>query len=157
MATRLEQLEAMIAPAVEAFGLELWGLQLIQSQTTTLRIFIDAEAGIGIKDCEKVSRQVSSILDVEDPIASEFTLEVSSPGAERFLFKLEHYARFKGEKAKLVLRYPFEGRRKFSGLLRGVEGDDVILQIDDEEILLPIESIEKANVALAFGGSKKQQ
>jgi len=155
VATRLEQLEAMIAPAVESFGLELWGIQLSQSKHSLLRIYIESESGIQIEDCEKVSRQVSSILDVEDPIAGEYTLEVSSPGADRFLFKLEHYERFKGEQIKLMLRYPFDGRRKYSGLLCGVEGEEVVLQVGEEELLLPIESIEKANVVVQFTSKKK--
>lgn len=154
MASKREQLEALLAPAVEAFDLELWGIQLVQSKRPLLRIYIESEQGIGIEDCEKVSRQVSAVLDVEDPFAEEYTLEVSSPGADRFLFRLPQFDRFKGEQVKVQLRYPFEGRRRFNGLLRGIEGDDVVVQVDDEEFLLPIESIERANVVPQFTSKK---
>ncbi len=146
MATKLEQLEALIEPAVQAFGCELWGIELSQSKHSMLRIYIDAEQGVGIEDCENVSRQVSGILDVEDPISGEYTLEVSSPGMDRQLFKLEHFERYQGEEVKLRLRYAYEGRRNFKGLLCGVEGEDIILRVEDEEYLLPHESIERAKV-----------
>lgn len=101
-------------------------------------------------DCAEVSRQVSSVLDVEDPISSEYTLEVSSPGMERPLFTLEQFASHAGEQVKIKLRSPFEGRRNFQGLLRGVEEQDVVVQVDDQEFLLPIDSIDKANIIPSF-------
>jgi len=147
---RAEDIEALIEPAVKALGCELWGVQLIQSKHTILRVFIDTEAGAGIEECEKVSRQVSQVLDVEDPIRSEYTLEVSTPGMDRPLFKLEQFAKYQGEQISLRLRVPYKGQRNFKGLLCGVEGEEVVLRIDDTEILLPIESIEKANVVPQF-------
>ena len=147
---RAEDIEAMIEPAVKALDCELWGVQLIQSKHTILRVFIDTEAGAGIEECEKVSRQVSQILDVEDPIRSEYTLEVSTPGMDRPLFRLEQFAKYQGEQISLRLRVPYEGQRNFKGLLCGIEGEDVVLRVDDTEILLPIEGIEKANVIPQF-------
>ena len=82
-------------------------------------------------DCAIVSRQISGVLDVEDPISVEYTLEVSSPGMERPLFTLEQFAKYVGEQVKIKLRSPFEGRRNFQGLLRGVEEQDVVVQVDD--------------------------
>ena len=108
------------------------------------------ESGIGIEDCERVSRQLSAVLDVEDPIAGDYTLEVSSPGMDRPLYTLAHYQRFVGNQIALTLRMAFEGRRKFAGLLKGVEGDEVVIQVEQEEFLFPIESIEKANVVPQF-------
>ncbi len=110
----------------------------------------EKESGIELADCEKVSRQLSGVLDVEDPITGDYTLEVSSPGMDRPLYELSHYERFKGHHVALKLRMPFEGRRKFSGVLNGVEGSDVILLVDQEEYLFPLEGIEKANVVPQF-------
>lgn len=123
---------------------------MTQGKDILLRIYIDKESGIELKDCERVSRQVSAVMDVEDPIAREYTLEVSSPGADRPLYKLEHFKAFAGNKIKVRLRVAFEGRRKFSGLLKGVEEDEVVLEVDNEEYLLPYELIDKANVVPTF-------
>jgi ribosome maturation factor RimP len=105
---------------------------------------------VGVEDCERVSRQVSSLLDVEDPIRSEYTLEVSSPGMDRPLFRLEQFQANVGERVALRLRQPFEGRRKFTGLLKTVENEEIVLEVDDEEYLLPYELIDKANVVPQF-------
>jgi len=151
MATRQERLESLIAPIAKALDCELWGVEyLSQGRFTTLRIFIEKDEGIDVDDCERISRQVSSVLDVEDPIPGEYTLEVSSPGMDRQLFTLEHYRRYIGEQIAVKLNRPFEGRRKLKGLLSAVESDEVVVQVDDEEYLLPIELIEKANVVPQF-------
>lgn len=144
---RQDELQAIVDPAVRALGFELWGLEHIaQGRHSLLRIYIDGESGVTVDDCAEVSRQVSAVMDVEDPISGEYTLEVSSPGINRTLFQLEQYTRYIGEPVKLRLRAPFEGRRKFSGSLAGIEGDDVVVRIEDEEYLLPFGSIEKAVV-----------
>ena len=150
MTTKLEHLQALIEPAVKAFDCELWGIQLSLSKQALLRVYIEAEQGVSVEDCEKVSRQVSGILDVEDPIPGEFTLEVSSPGMDRPLFTQPQFEANVGEQVKLRLRYAFEGRRNFKGLLVGVEGDEIVLQVDNEEYLLPVENIESANIVPNF-------
>ncbi len=151
MSSKQSQLEALIEPVVESLECELWGLEyLTQGNNLLLRVYIDRESGVGLKDCESVSRQISAVMDVEDPISGEYTLEVSSPGADRQLFKLEHYRTYAGEKVKLRLRVAFEGRRKFTGLLKGVEDDEVVLEVDNEDYLLPYELIDKANVVPTF-------
>lgn len=151
MTAKHDALEAMVIPVVEAMGCEFWGMEyLSQGRNATLRIFIEKEDGVQLEDCEKVSRQVSAVLDVEDPIAGEYTLEVSSPGMDRPLYTLAHYARFAGEKVELRLRVPFDGRRKFSGLIVGVEGDEVVVRVDNEEFLFTVDSIEKANIVPQF-------
>jgi len=147
---RVEQIDALIRPTVEAQGCELWGIQLIQSKHTLLRLYIEKEEGVGVEDCEQVSRQVSRLLDVEDPFAREYVLEVSSPGMDRPLFTLEQFERCKGAQVSLKLRQPFKGQRNFKGLLCGTEGEEVVLQVEEEELLLPIETIEKANVVPVF-------
>jgi ribosome maturation factor RimP len=151
MSSVQERLTDLLDPVVEALGCELWGVEyLTQGRSAVLRIFIDKQEGIGVEDCERVSRQVSSVLDVEDPIQSEYTLEVSSPGMDRPLFKFEQYVANVGAHVAVRLRRPFEGRRKFSGLLKGIEGDEIVLKIDNEEYLLPFELIDKANIVPQF-------
>ncbi|KJJ97166.1 ribosome maturation factor RimP [Pseudomonas sp. BGr12] len=151
MSSKLEQLQALLAPVVEALGYECWGLEYIsQGRHSLLRVYIDRAEGILVDDCEIVSRQISGILDVEDPISGEYTLEVSSPGMDRPLFTLEQFARYVGEQVKIKLRTPFERRRNFQGILRGVEEQDVVVLVDDHEYLLPVDSIDKANIIPRF-------
>jgi len=145
------QLESLIEPVVESLGCELWGFDYIsQGKKSVLRIFIDKAEGVLVDDCEAISRQVSSILDVEDPIRSEYTLEVSSPGMDRRLYKLSQYSEFIGQMMAVKLRMNFEGRRNFSGMLKGIEDDEVILEVDNEEYILPFELIDKANIVPTF-------
>jgi len=147
VASKGEQIADMLQPTVEALGFALRGVEhLTQGRHSVLRIYIDSPTGIAIEDCATVSEQVSGILDVEDPIAGEYTLEVSSPGLDRLLFTLEQYSGYIGEVVELRLRSAFEGRRKFKGTLKGIEGEDVVIQIDDHEYLLPFGAIEKARV-----------
>ena len=142
-----DQLSELIQPVVKAMGCELWGIEkLSMGRYSTVKIYIDSEKGVDIEDCTKVSRQVSSLLDVEDPMSGEYTLEVSSPGLNRRLFKLDHYSAFIGSEVRIRLKRPYEGKRKYSGQLRGVEGGEIILGHQDEEILFPFEEIERANV-----------
>lgn len=151
MSSKLEQLQDLLAPVVEALGYQCWGVEYIsQGKHSLLRVYIDGPEGILIDDCEKVSRQISGVLDVEDPISGEYTLEVSSPGMDRPLFTLEQYAAHAGEQVKIRLRSPYEGRRNFQGVLRGVEDQDVIVLVDDHEYLLPVDAIDKANIIPRF-------
>ena len=147
MGNKERQIEQLLLPTVEAMGFELWGVEYVASgKHTLLRLYIDAEQGITVDNCAAVSEQVSAVMDVEDPISSEYTLEVSSPGMDRLLFKLEQYPAYVGEIVDLRLRSPFEGRRKFRGILKGIEGEDIVVQVDDHEYLLPHGAIEKARV-----------
>jgi ribosome maturation factor RimP len=145
--TRQSQLVELVEPAVAAVGFELWGLDYVpQRNHAILRIYIDGPNGVNVDDCARVSRQVSAVLDVDDPIQTEYTLEVSSPGLDRPLFHLDQFARYVGEKVVIRLRVPFERRRNFTGTLIGVEGEDVVVHVDDNEYLLPFESIDKAHI-----------
>ncbi|MGI9274673.1 MAG: ribosome maturation factor RimP [Endozoicomonas sp.] len=154
MAGKQSQLEALIGPVVESLDYKLWGIEFnSRGRHSLLRIYIDAldsDSGISLEDCEKVSRQVSGILDVEDPISEEYTLEVSSPGVDRLLFTLEQYTAWAGAEVNLRLRVPYEGRRKYRGIVKGIEEQDVVLVVDDHEFLFPIESIDKAQVIPKF-------
>lgn len=149
MASKDQQIAEMLQPSVAALGYELWGVEhAAQGRFSVVRIYIDSPGGITVDDCAAVSEQVSSILDVEDPITGEYTLEVSSPGMDRLLFKLGQYSDYVGETVELRLRSAFEGRRRFKGILKGIEGEDVVIQVDDHEFLLPYGAIEKARVQL---------
>jgi ribosome maturation factor RimP len=147
VATKDQQITQLLETTVEAMGFELWGVEyLSQGRHSVLRVYIDADNGITVDDCAAVSGQIGSVLDVEDPITGEYTLEVSSPGMDRLLFKLEQFALFVGQMIELRLRVAYEGRRKFKGILKGVEGEDVVVQVDDHEYLLPYSTIEKARI-----------
>ena len=147
MASKEQQIVQMLDPTVEAMGFELWGLEYMsQGRHTLLRLYIDGENGVSVDDCALVSRQVGSVLDVENPITGDYTLEVSSPGMDRLLFKLEQFPGYVGEIVELRLRTPFEGRRKYRGILKGIEGEDVVVQVDEHEYLLPHSAIDKARI-----------
>ncbi|MES3007149.1 MAG: ribosome maturation factor RimP [Pseudomonadota bacterium] len=138
----------LIRPTVVALGLDLWGVEhVVQGRFSVLRVYIDKGGdGVTIEDCEKVSRQISGIFDVEDPIAGEYTLEVSSPGMDRPLFELDQYERYVGSVVTVRLRSPLEGRRKFKGVIQKVEADAVRLLVDDKEFVLQASAIDKANL-----------
>lgn len=139
--------EAIVEPVVTSLGYELVGTEFMQQgRSGLLRVYIDIENGITLDDCQRVSHQLSGVLDVEDVIKSQYQLEVSSPGLDRPLFKMEHFERFIGHKAKMKLTAPLNGQRKFSGILRGVKDGNVILEIEDGEIALPLSAIDKANL-----------
>ena len=128
MSTKLIQLEELLRPVIEGLGYECWGVEFRpQGKHSLLRVYIDKpKRAISVEDCENVSRQVSGVLDVEDPIQNEYTLEVSSPGMDRPLFRLEQFADYAGHQVQIRLRMAFEGRRKYQGILSGIEGQDVV-------------------------------
>lgn len=149
MSSREETLRRLLQPTVEALDFELWGVEhLSQGRHSVVRLYIERDAGISVDDCALVSAQVGSVLDVEDPIAGDYTLEVSSPGLDRRLFSLAQCDRFSGETVDVRLRTPFEGQRRFRGVLKGIEGEDVVVQVEDHEYLLPFDQIDKARVEL---------
>ncbi len=152
MAVADSRIRQLLQPVVEALGCELWGVDLqTGAKTKLLRIYIDKDNDlVGIEDCERVSRQASSILDVEDAINGDYILEVSSPGMDRPLYEIGQYEKYVGEDISLRLRFPYEGRRNFKGRLTGVDGDEIILVVTDHEYLFPVEGIEKANVVPRF-------
>lgn len=135
----------LVQPTIEALGLQLWGIEhLSQGKFSLLRIYIESDEGILIEDCEKVSRQVSALLDVEDPITGEYTLEVSSPGIDRPLFALDQFQQYIGETVNIKTRGPVNGRRKFKGTIAAVEDESVVVQIDGEDYSVPHGEIDKA-------------
>lgn len=144
-----QQISGLIEPAVRALGYELVGVEyLAQGRNSLLRVYIDSEQGIGLDDCERVSHQVSGILDVEDPLRGHYSLEVSSPGLERPLFTPEHYRRVLGSRVRLRLGHAIEGRRKVSGVLEAVSDTGIRVRdsAQDVEIELGFADIDKANL-----------
>jgi len=152
MTGKAEEIRDMLAPTVQALGLELLGVEFAPSAgNSMLRLYIDVEGrNVGIEDCEAVSREVSALLDVNDPIASEYTLEVSSPGIDRPLFGAAQFARYVGEQAKLSLRVPMEGRRRLQGRIERVEGDRVTIAEEKGEFTVAEANIEKAKLVPDF-------
>jgi ribosome maturation factor RimP len=135
----------MIEPGIRSLGYELVGVEF-QSGSSLLRIYIDSDKGISADDCQKVSYQVSGVLDVEDPIPGHYTLEVSSPGLDRLLFRPEDFERYAGQLIKLRVVYPIEGQRKFKGLLLGMQDRNIVIKQDDMEISLPFDQVEQARL-----------
>ena len=147
MAKFEQKLTEMLRPAVAETGKELLGVEFISAgNNSVLRLFIDHENGINVDDCAEVSRQVGAILDVEDPISSEYSLEVSSPGVDRPLFELSHFQQVIGETVNVKLSMPLNGRRKFKGLLTVIENDTLIVEVDGIDYELVINNVDKANL-----------
>ena len=144
----MQELTTLFEPVVESMGYELVGVEWQGSEHHgLLRVYIDHENGITVDDCADVSRQISALLDVEDPITQAYDLEVSSPGIDRPLFKAQDFERFSGNKAKIKLAVALNGRKNFSGILKGVEDDRfVIIDVDHEIFNLPIQDIARAKL-----------
>lgn len=146
-----EQLTEMLTAPVEALGFELIGIEFVRAgKHSTLRLYIDSPNGITVDDCADVSHQVSAVLDVEDPISTEYNLEVSSPGMDRPLFKEQHYLDIVGQEASVRLRVPMGNRRNFKGEVLSVENGMVKIKVDGEEFELVIGNIEKGNLVPNF-------
>jgi ribosome maturation factor RimP len=143
-------IEAMIAPSLEAMGYRVVRVAVTGGRRATLQIMAERadEQAMTVEDCAEISRSVSALLDVADPIAGAYTLEVSSPGIDRPLVKREDFARFAGFEAKIELNQPHDGRRRFRGKLLGVEGGEVRLLVDDAPIALPLSAVTRAKLVL---------
>ncbi len=142
-----QNLQDVVEPAIAALGYELVGVEYNrQPKNSLLRVYIDSEDGITLEDCERASHQLSGVLDVEDTIPGRYTLEISSPGLDRPLFTAQHYERFAGRRARIRLAVPLQGRRTFTGILHGVDGTDVLLEVDDHETRIALDSIEQARL-----------
>ncbi len=128
-----DELATLLEPTVERLGYELADLEVrLSGKGGLVRVFIDKPEGIGLADCEKVSQAVSALLDVEDPVPGNYELEVSSPGLDRKLTKVEHFQRFMGEIVKVKTRFPVEGRRRFRGKLMSADEDNIVVEVDGE-------------------------
>ncbi|MGQ9444790.1 ribosome maturation factor RimP [[Pasteurella] aerogenes] len=151
MATLEEKLQDLLQGSVEDLGCELWGIECQRAgRFLTVRLYIDKDSGVTVDDCADVSRQVSAILDVEDPIADKYNLEVSSPGLDRPLFTLSQFERFVGEEIAVHLRIPVQDRRKWQGKLEKIENDMLTLIVDGQPQVLVFGNVQKANVIAKF-------
>ena len=166
MTDKAVEIARLLAPTVESLGVELLGIEYLPAPGGALvRLYIDKPEGeqtdgakdnevaddslpvsVSIEDCEAVSREVSAQLDVEDPISGNYTLEVSSPGIDRPLFTLAHFRRFAGETAKVTLKLPQEGRRRLTGTIATIEGDDITFLVDGAEFTAAFDNIDKARL-----------
>ena len=151
MASLEQRLAEMLTPSVEDLGYELVGIEYIRAgKHSTLRVYIDQESGIFVDDCAVVSKQISAIMDVEDPITNEYTLEVSSPGLERPLFSAAHYLEFVGSEVKVQLRMPIQNRRKWKGIIASVDGEIICINVNGTEERFALSNIQKANIVPKF-------
>ena len=153
MAKIVEKVFSIINPIVIDMGYELLGIKYVASgKHSVLRLYIDCEKGVGVNDCETVSRQVSAIMDVEEPITGQYNLEVSSPGIERPLFVISHYQRFLGHDVCLRTYRPIDGRRNFTGSIGSVGESSNTIELVTELglVTLEIDLIEKANLVAHF-------
>ena len=144
-----DELEHLLAPTINDMGYELWGCEyLSQGKHSLLRIYIDKADGIGIEDCEAVSHQVSALLDVEDPISGNYSLEVSSPGIPRPLFKNWQYQRYIGHEVQVKTFKPIEGKRKLLGTIVSASEDTLVLKINNKDQELLFSNIVKASLTV---------
>lgn len=145
------ELVNLIEPTVVSLGYELSDLELkLGGQDGVVRVFIDKPEGVDISDCETVSRQLSAILDVEDPLPGHYRLEVSSPGLDRKLTKPAHFQRFVGETVRVKLRFPLDGRRNFRGTLTAADDERIEIEVDGKSYRLEIAAIESARLIPSF-------
>jgi ribosome maturation factor RimP len=141
------ELSGLLEPTIERLGYELSDLEVkLGGRGGVVRIFIDHPDGIGLEDCEKVSLAVSALLDVEDPLPGQYNLEVSSPGLDRKLTKIEHFQRFTGETVKVQMRFPIEGRKRFRGTLVSSNDEKIVVEVDGEPHSLPMATIDTARL-----------
>lgn len=149
---RSNDLWSLIEPIVTGLGYELVDIEYKpHPRNGLLRIYIDKEEGITLDDCEAVSRQVSAMLDVEDPVSGHYTLEISSPGLDRPLKKAADFERFSGEHVKIKMSMPtIEGQRNFTGKLMGLKDNDVMVEVDGEIHYLPLGGIDRARIVPQF-------
>jgi len=150
--TLRERLIALIEPVLAQLGYELVELEYAAGRTSAVvRIFIDQPAGISVDDCERVSRDVAALLDVDDPIPTAYTLEVSSPGFDRVLRTPGHFERFVGERIYVELQAPRAGRKRYTGILKTVSAAGIEVEVDKQTVDVPFGEIAKARLAPLAG------
>ena len=151
-----DALKILFKPVVIELGFEFVGCELhAYSKNKLFRIYIDSEAGISVEDCATVSRAVSAMLDVEDPIAGDYRLEVSSPGLDRPLLEAQHFERFIGERVKLRLREKLDGQKNFIGVIKKVAGTMITVEFENSagkssEVEFEFDELSRANLAPIF-------
>ena len=140
-------LTELLQGALAVYGYELWGFELNSFEgNRRLQIYIETPNGVTLDDCERASRQIAAVLDVEDPMEGKYLLEVSSPGLTRSLYTLSQYQRYVGKQLKIRLSRGEEGKRTYQGELAQVTNDAVSLVVEGEIVVMPFADIEKANL-----------
>ena len=143
----------LLQPLVEDLGYEFIGLEYHNNpKQSVLRVYIDSESGVGLEDCETVSREAAALLDVEDPISGHYNLEISSPGLDRPLFTPAQFEQFTGQEAQVSTFAPVEGRRKFKGRIVSIGDAAVVMEVDGVEVTLEFENIAKARLVPNYDG-----
>lgn len=146
-----ETISRIIEPSIDNMGMELVEVEFKKEQGQwILRVYIDREGGVRLQDCERVSREIEPLLDVEDPVTHSFTLEVSSPGLQRPLKKISDFQRFQGRLAKIKLYTPIESEKKFCAHILRVEGDQIILDREGKTLQVPFVNIARANLEIEW-------
>ena len=146
-----DRLYDLIEPSVRVLGYELVGVEFLRAgERSTLRVYIDTSDGITVDDCASVSRQVSALLDVEDPLPGHYNLEVSSPGLDRPLFRPEHFSQFAGQQVKVRTQVPLDGHRTFRGELIEYRDGHVVLDDGQSELHIPWDAVGRANLVPEF-------
>ncbi|MBL4674220.1 MAG: ribosome maturation factor RimP [Arenicella sp.] len=150
MALTVPHIEELLIPGAEALGLELVAVELSGGDTSIVRIYIDTPNGITVEDCTKASRQFSAILDVEDPISNQYTLEVSSPGMDRPLAKPLHFKAVVGQQVKIKMTTLVNGRRRFTGELIEATEEFAVVEVDGEQSELPYSDMDRARLVPVY-------
>jgi len=146
MALTVPHIEDLLVPGAETLGYELVAVELSGGDTSIVRVYIDTPKGITVDDCTKASRQFSAILDVEDPISSKYTLEVSSPGMDRPLAKPVHFKAVVGQDVKIKMATLVNGRRRFTGELVEATDEFAVVEVDGEQSELPYSDMDRARL-----------
>lgn len=150
MALTVTHIDELLQPGAEALGYELVAVEMSGGDTSIVRIYIDTPEGVTVDDCAKASRQFSAILDVEDPIANRYTLEVSSPGMDRPLAKPEHFQSVVGEDVKIKMTTLINGRRRFTGELVEATNEFAVVEVDGEQTELPYDEMDRARLVPVY-------
>jgi ribosome maturation factor RimP len=145
----MSQLEPILEPVVEAAGFRLVRLRIMGGKQKTLQIMAErADGRMNVEDCAELSRALSEFLEQEDVVEGDYLLEVSSPGIDRPLTRLADFARWSGHEAKLELAAPIDGRKRFRGMLLGLDGSDVVIETGGTRLALPLRAIAEAKLVL---------
>ncbi len=144
-----QKLEDLFKPTIESMGFELWAIEYLPAgRHSTLRVYVDKAGGINVDDCADISRQLSAIMDVEDPISDRYMLEVSSPGLDRALVKPEHFKQYEGKKVRVRAAMAILGRKKINGVMKKVTDESIEVEVDGEIFEVPFDLIDKANLVV---------
>jgi len=147
---REHELESLLSPILDAMGYDMVRVQISGTKHPTMQVMVERRDGVSmtVDDCAAISRAISAVLDVEDPFDTSYSLEVSSPGIDRPLTKPKDFERFQGFEARIEMREPIEGRRRFKGRLEGLKGDTVLLNHEGQTVELPVVSVQRAKLIL---------